>query len=72
MNLENLKILFRKGNPMERKEIYQAVTEIFAACELNYVKEEVVIQPSLSGLKMFEEPLVKFGSATDELFQKFK
>ena len=53
MNLENLKILFRKGNPMERKEIYQAVAEIFAACELNYVKEEVAIQPSLSGLKIF-------------------
>ena len=57
---------------MERKEIYQAVAELFAACELNYVKEDVAIHPSLSGLKMFEEPLVKFGSATDELFQKYK
>ena len=57
---------------MERSTIYQTITEIFESCELNYVKEEVAIEPSLSGLKMFEEPLVKFGSVTDELFQEYK
>ena len=57
---------------MERKEIYQTITEIFNTCELNYVKEEAAITPSLAGLKLFEEPLVKFGSVKDELFQKYK
>ena len=53
---------------MERKAIYQAITEIFNTCELNYVKEEAAITPSLAGLKLFEEPLVKFGSLKDDLF----
>ena len=57
---------------MERKEIYQTIKDIFNACELNYVKEEVAIKPSLAGLQLFEEPLVKFGSVKDELFQKYK
>ena len=57
---------------MERNKIHQAISEIFNACELNFVKEEVAIHPSLSGLKLFEEPLVKFGSVKDELFEKYK
>lgn len=57
---------------MERQQILDAIEKIFDACELNYVKEEVAITPELSGLKLFEKPLVKFGSVEDELFEEFK
>lgn len=57
---------------MEREVILNQIRNLFHACELNYVSEEKAITPELAGLKMFEEPLVKFGSAKDELFQKFK
>ena len=57
---------------MERQVILNAIKDIFNACELNYVKEEVAISPELAGLKLFEEPLVKFGSVKDELFRKYK
>ena len=57
---------------MERQEILSAITNIYNTCELVYVKEEVAISPELAGLKLFEEPLVKFGSVDDELFEKYK
>ena len=57
---------------MERERILNQIKELFHSCELNYVAEEKAITPELAGLKIFEEPLVKFGSAKDELFEKFK
>ena len=57
---------------MKRQDIFEAITNIYNTCELNFVKEEAAIRPEFAGLKLFEEPLVKFGSAKDELFQEFK
>ena len=57
---------------MERQNIYDAITNIYNTCELNYVKEEAAIRPELAGLKLFEEPIMKFGSVDDELFEKYK
>ena len=56
---------------MKRQDIFDAVTMIYNACELNFVKEEVAIRPELAGLKLFEEPIMKIGSVEDGLFEKY-
>ena len=57
---------------MERQQILNEIMEIYNTYEGNYVSEDKAISPELVGLKMFEEPLVKFGSVKDALFEKYK
>ena len=57
---------------MKRQDIFDAITNIYNTCELNFVKEEAAIRPELAGLRLFEEPIMKFGSVSDELFEKYK
>lgn len=57
---------------MERQQILEMIKELHNNSKANCITEEKAICPEIAGIKFFEEPLVKFGSAKDELFEKFK
>jgi epoxyqueuosine reductase QueG len=52
--------------------ILDSIIKIYNESSTNCISPEKAICPEIAGVKFFEEPLVKFGSARDELFEKFK
>lgn len=57
---------------MESKEFIDKIVKLVANSKDNYVSAEDAIHPGLVGMKIYEEPLVRFARADDELFTEFK
>ena len=58
---------------MENKELIDKIVNFVANSKDNFVSDEDAIYPNLAGMKIYEEPLVGFARADDELFiTKFK
>lgn len=56
---------------LEKREIEKLIINIYNECPGNYITEEFALSPEFVGTKMFEEPIAGFGSAADELFEKY-
>ena len=56
---------------MTKQDIRQLVIDTYNACRSNYISEQAALCPEYAGVKMFEEPLLGFGSAGDDLFEKY-
>ena len=57
---------------MNKQSIINAVNALFAENGKNVISRDAAIRPDLAGVKMFEQPLIGFGSAADALFSAFK
>lgn len=55
-------------NKMENRELIDQIVEFVTNSKGNFVSAEDAIYPELAGMKMYEEPLVGFARADDELF----
>ncbi len=55
---------------MEKQELIRLIRAFPGNSADNYVSEEDAIFPELAGMKIYEEPLVGFAAADDELFTK--
>ena len=55
-----------------KNKLIEQIKEAYAQCSENYVTKEDAIDESMVGLKLFEEPIVAFGSAADSLFEECK
>ena len=55
---------------IEKQELTRIIKVFPEQSRDNYVSEEDAIFPELAGMKIFEEPLVGFAKADDELFTK--
>lgn len=57
---------------LEKSFILENVVRIFNECPGNRISEQVAICPEVSGIQMFEEPLMGVASAADDLFEAYK
>ncbi|MDD7397411.1 MAG: hypothetical protein PUG31_08360 [Eubacteriales bacterium] len=57
---------------MNKQSIINAVNALFAENDKNVISRDAAIRPDLAGVKLFEQPLIGFGSAADALFSAFK
>ncbi len=55
-----------------KNKIIKLIAEVYVQCAENYVTKEDAIDEAMVGLKLFEEPIVAFGSAEDPLFAECK
>lgn len=53
---------------MDKKAFIDKIVRFTATNPNNFISDEDAIYPRLAGMKIFEEPLVGFASASDELF----
>ena len=56
---------------LSKKEIEQLVISVYNECPGNVIEESFSLSPEFVGTKMFEDPIVGFGSANDDLFDKY-
>ena len=56
---------------LNKREIEKLVLKVYTESCGNYIAEEVALSPEFAGVKMFEEPIVGFGSAADDLFEEY-
>ena len=57
---------------MQKEQIRSLIAGLFEETMGNRLTEEMDIDPAYTGLRMFEAPLIGFGSADDALFETFK
>lgn len=57
---------------MNKTAICTAVSHFVETSEYNHVAQEIAISPQVAGIKMFEEPVLAFGSADDPYFNELK
>ncbi|NMA00180.1 MAG: epoxyqueuosine reductase [Clostridiaceae bacterium] len=57
---------------MDKEIIIHKTCALHKTCPGNIVTEKESISPEMIGLNIFDEPLIGFASATDELFEAFK
>ena len=50
---------------MNKQSIINAVNALFAENDKNVIGRDAAIRPDLAGVKLFEQPLIEFGSAAD-------
>ena len=55
---------------MTKIELCNLIKQYVEDSELNKVSEELAIYPHLAGMKLFDEPIIGFSSATDGLYTK--
>ena len=53
---------------MEKTAFIDKIVNFVANSHYNFISDEDAIYPHLAGMKIFEDPLVGFASADDELF----
>lgn len=53
---------------MKKEELIDKITNFVINSQDNFVSDEDAIYPNLAGMKIYEEPLVGFAHANDELF----
>lgn len=57
---------------MDKKQLIDWIMEHCAREDWGIVTPEAAIRPDLAGLKLFQPPLVGFGSGEDILFEEYK
>lgn len=57
---------------MNKSELIKTAEEFIEHAKDNYISEETAISNKLVGLKLFDAPIIAFGSADDECFHKLK
>lgn len=57
---------------MDRKQITEKIENLYRECPGNVISPQDAICPEVEGLVMFESPLIGVGTASDELFDRFK
>ncbi len=57
---------------MEREDLEQFAGDWIETSQYNFVAEDVALNESIIGMKIFEKPLFAFGSADDNMFSKLK
>lgn len=57
---------------MDRQGIIVSAAKFTLDSPCNYVSEQIAIDPSYTGMQLFEPPIFSFGSADDELYAKYK
>ena len=55
-----------------KQQIYQRIEALDKSVPGNVLREDMGIKPEYAGIRMYDEPLVGFGSAMDPLFDDFK
>lgn len=53
-------------------QISEALAEAFRRSEHNYVSEQMALDPSDIGKRLYDSPIIKIGSATDPLWEQLK
>ncbi|MBQ2418861.1 MAG: hypothetical protein II281_03535, partial [Alistipes sp.] len=53
-------------------QISEALAEAFRCSEHNYVSEQMALDPSDIGKRLYDSPIIKIGSATDPLWEQLK
>ena len=53
---------------MEKDVLIKNIVNYAANSSENFISEEAAIYPGLAGMRIFDEPLIGFASADDELF----
>jgi epoxyqueuosine reductase QueG len=56
---------------MDAYEIIASAERLTLESPGNYIAEEIAIRPEYAGVKFYDAPIFAFGSADDDLFQKF-
>jgi len=57
---------------MDRDEIIASAEKFTQESPGNYISDKIAINPNCSGMKIFDSPIFAFGSADDELYEKYK
>jgi epoxyqueuosine reductase QueG len=57
---------------MDKKTLINEIINYVDTSENNYVQEQIALKPELTGLKIFDEPLVGFADINDVYFDKLK
>ena len=57
---------------MENNEFIDKIVNFVANSKDNFISDEDAIYQNLTGMKIYEDPLVGFARADDELFTEFK
>jgi len=57
---------------LEKHGILALIEELYTSVPGNIITPEIAIDTSLAGLRMFDAPSVRFGSADDPLFNEYK
>ncbi len=57
---------------MERNEILQIIEQFWAESPENHLTEQDALRPDLIDMKIYDAPLIGFGSAADPLFVAYK
>ena len=57
---------------MNKIDFEKAFKEYFANAPGNYVKKEIALRPELEGMRIFDEPLAGYASASDPYFTEAK
>ena len=56
---------------MDKNEIIASAVRLTLESPGNYVAEKIAIHPDYAGMKIYDTPVLAFGSADDELYQKY-
>ena len=64
--------LFVRCKTMTKEQIAAKLSAFLRACPLNTISADSALRPDLAGLVIYEDVLVSFGSADDELFAVYK
>ena len=61
-----------RSDKNRQNKIMEIISEVYEHCSGNYIGKDEAIDAQVIGLKLFEEPIVGFGSAEDDLFMECK
>jgi len=57
---------------MDSQDIIKIITSFVADSHYNFVEKKIALSDSVSGIKIFDEPIVAFGDTNDYYFQLLK
>ena len=57
---------------VSKDSVTASIKKLFSEHDGNTISAEQAISPELEGLRIYDEPLIGFGSASDPLFEEFK
>jgi len=57
---------------MKKDDIINKAIDFTNNSALNYISKEAALKPEYAGIKIFDDPIFAFGSADDDIFNRFK
>lgn len=57
---------------MNKEKLIELASDFIEASDYNYVKKELALSEDIAGMKIFNSPILGFGSTSDETFQLLK